>query len=173
MLRYDCFFLIDRLSMATDPTIVSKPKASGKYKVCITAWLYPERTAPSLTAPIELRISDKPMASNAVPLVDGEYCCISSMRRLRNSVEDTDTKRAEPMPAPKAMTAVPIDISSIDKEAVTPSCGPCMPNPMATPRKPSKPDALPTLWSRLMVVRRPDAIGARTLVAYMKAKGLC
>lgn len=169
---YDCFSFSERLSMATVPTIVSKPKASGMYNVCVTAWLYPERTAPSLSLPMEPRIWDKPMASTAVPLVDGEYCCTSSIRRLRNSVEDADTKIAEPIPAPKAMTAVPIDMSSIGKEAITPSCGHCMPKPIATPRNPIKAEALPTLWSRLMVVSRPDAVGARTLLAYMKAKFL-
>lgn len=67
------------------------------------------------------------------------------------------------------MIAPPIETSAGERTVCTASWGDWIPRPIAKPRKARSKVGLIALASRSMVVRRPDAMGARIEVANMEA----
>lgn len=115
------------------------------------------------------RRSESPEWPNDVAFVSGECCWISSTRRFWKSVAEAQVQSAEPIPPPNPTIALPIETSLGDRLVWTMRIGVCMPRPIAAPRNPSNAATLTVLSSRLMVVSMPDAMGAKVLVANMKA----
>lgn len=85
------------------------------------------------------------------------------------SVDAEQTKRAEPIPEPNIIIAVPRGMSRVGRRVCTESWGPWRPRAMEVPRRPARKEGMPIgVWG-VRVVRRPVEIGARKAVAYMNA----
>ena len=99
----------------------------------------------------------------------GAAAFISWARRSWNSVAEAQIHSAEPIPAPKVRTAPPRETSSVGRTACRAIMGLLRPRPTARPRKARRTIAFVICSSRSIVVRRPEIMGVRILVAIMNA----